>query len=118
MSPGFRNVLRFAGVPVDSAEPVRRKYGSRMIGIVTLCLLPLLVFDVPQWVFILSQIIWGAGVYIGLSVAGITPGIADALFLIVQKRTGLVAPVFPSLSGFCLQVIKLRVKPRPMRTGI
>ncbi|EUB38808.1 hypothetical protein HMPREF1502_3188 [Klebsiella sp. AS10] len=41
-----------------------------MIGIVTLCLLPLLVFDVPQWVFILSQIIWGAGVYIGLSVAG------------------------------------------------
>ncbi|MDU3877727.1 MAG: hypothetical protein E7G83_27160, partial [Klebsiella aerogenes] len=24
----------------------------------------------PQWVFILSQIIWGAGVYIGLSVAG------------------------------------------------
>lgn len=70
MSPGFRNVLRFAGVPVDSAEPVLRKYGSRMIGIVTLCLLPLLVFDVPQWVFILSQIIWGAGVYIGLSVAG------------------------------------------------
>lgn len=63
-------MLRFAGVPVDSAEPVRRKYGSRMIGIVTLCLLPLLVFDVPQWVFILSQIIWGAGVYIGLSVAG------------------------------------------------
>jgi hypothetical protein len=117
MSPGFRNVLRFAGVPVDSAEPVRRKYGSRMIGIVTLCLLPLLVFDVPQWVFILSQIIWG-GVYIGLSVAGDNSGIADALFLIVQKRTGLVAPVFPSLSGFCLQVIKLRVKPRPMRTGI
>ena len=70
MSPGFRNVLRFAGVPVDSAEPVRRKYGSRRIGIVTLCLLPLLVFDVPQGVFILSQIIWGAGVYIGLSVAG------------------------------------------------
>ena len=70
MSPGFRNVLRFAGVPVDSAEPVRRKYGSRMIGIVTLCLLPLLVFDVPQWVLILSQINRRAGVYIGLSVAG------------------------------------------------
>ncbi|WP_310959458.1 hypothetical protein, partial [Klebsiella pneumoniae] len=48
----------------------RRKFGSRLIGIVTVCLLPLLVFDVPQWVFILSQIIWGAGVYIGLSVAG------------------------------------------------
>ncbi|SAQ11895.1 Uncharacterised protein [Raoultella planticola] len=70
MSPGFRNALRFAGVPVDSAEPVRRKYGSRMIGIVTLCLLPLMVFDVPLWVFVLSQIIWGVGVYIGLSVAG------------------------------------------------
>ncbi|MCF6692626.1 hypothetical protein NGI08_21745 [Klebsiella michiganensis] len=45
-------------MPVDSAEPVRRKYGSRIIGIVTLCLLPLLVFDVPLWVFVLSQIIW------------------------------------------------------------
>jgi uncharacterized membrane protein len=66
----FRNVLRFAGVPVDSSEPVRRQYGSRMIGIVTVCLLPLLVFDVPLWVFVLSQVIWGAGVYIGLSVAG------------------------------------------------
>ena len=70
MSPAFRNVLRFAGVPVDSSEPVRRQYGSRMIGIVTVCLLPLLVFDVPLWVFVLSQVIWGTGVYIGLSVAG------------------------------------------------
>ncbi|AQL13472.1 TPA: hypothetical protein ACN63N_004299 [Klebsiella oxytoca] len=70
MSPGFRNVLRLARIPVDSSEPVRRKFGSRLIGIVTVCLLPLLVFDVPQWVFILSQVIWGAGVYIGLSVAG------------------------------------------------
>ena len=70
MSPGFRKALRFAGVPVDSSEPVRRQYGSRMIGIVTVCLLPLLVFDVPLWVFVLSQVIWGTGVYIGLSVAG------------------------------------------------
>lgn len=70
MSPGFRNALRFSGVPVDSCEPVRRKFGSRLIGIVTVCLLPLLVFDVPLGVFILSQMIWGAGVYIGLSVAG------------------------------------------------
>jgi hypothetical protein len=73
MSPGFRNVLRFAGVPVDSAEPVRRKYGSRMIGIVTLCLLPLLVFDVPQWVFILSQIIWGRAYISACPWPGITP---------------------------------------------
>jgi uncharacterized membrane protein len=77
MSPGFRNVLRFAGVPVDSSEPVRRQYGSRMIGIVTVCLLPLLVFDVPLWVFVLSQVIWGAGVYIGLSVAGDKSRIVD-----------------------------------------
>jgi hypothetical protein len=34
----------------SSSEPVRRKFGSRLIGIVTVCLLPL-VFDVPQWVF-------------------------------------------------------------------
>lgn len=70
MSPGFRNVLRFAGVPVDSTESLRRKYGSRLIAGVTVCLLPLLIFDVPQWIFILSQVIWVAGVYIGLSVAG------------------------------------------------
>lgn len=41
MSPGFRSVLRFARIPVDSSELVRRKFGSRLIGIVTLCLLPL-----------------------------------------------------------------------------
>ncbi|HID8855075.1 hypothetical protein M2638_26920, partial [Klebsiella pneumoniae] len=35
MSPGFRNVLRLARIPVDSSEPVRRKFGSRLIGIVT-----------------------------------------------------------------------------------
>ena len=70
MNTGLRQVLRYAGVPVDAAEPVRRQFGSRLILIVTVCLLPLLVFDVPQWVFILSQVIWGAGVYIGLSVAG------------------------------------------------
>ncbi|WP_200780715.1 hypothetical protein [Klebsiella oxytoca] len=70
MSPGFRTVLRYAGVPVDSNETVRRKFGSRLIGIVTVCLLPLLVVDVPLWIFVLSQIIWGGGVYIGLSVVG------------------------------------------------
>ncbi|HBS7727001.1 TPA: hypothetical protein RSR95_004918 [Klebsiella pneumoniae] len=70
MNTGLRQVLRYAGVPVDAAEPVRRQFGSRLILIVTVCLLPLLVFDVPQWVFILSQVIWGAGVYIGLSLAG------------------------------------------------
>ncbi|MFT3485802.1 hypothetical protein ACMWDS_31735, partial [Klebsiella pneumoniae] len=26
MSPGFRNVLRLARIPVDSSEPVRRKF--------------------------------------------------------------------------------------------
>ncbi|EPA3718116.1 hypothetical protein [Klebsiella pneumoniae] len=70
MTSGFRKVLRYAGIPVDAAEPVRRQFGSRLILILTVALLPLLVFDVPQWVFILSQVIWGAGVYIGLSLAG------------------------------------------------
>lgn len=70
MSPHFKNLLRLVRVPVDSSEAVRRKFGSRLIGIVTVCLLPLLVFDVPQWVFIVSQVVWGAGAFIGLSVAG------------------------------------------------
>lgn len=110
MSPVFRNVLRFAGVPVDSSEPVRRKFGSQLTGIVTVCLLPLLVFDVPQWVFILSQIIWGAGVYTGLSVAGDNPGSADTS-LWLFKRTGVVTPVLPRFSAVCLQVIH-NLKPR------
>lgn len=63
MSPVFRNALRFAGVPVDSSEPVRRQYGSRMIGIVTVCLLPLPVFDVPLWVFVLSGYLGRGRVY-------------------------------------------------------
>ncbi|MDU1673159.1 MAG: hypothetical protein E6831_03875 [Veillonella sp.] len=84
MSPGFRNVLRLARIPVDSSEPVRRKFGSRLIGIVTVCLLPLLVFDVPQWVFILSQF---------------------------KKRTDVVASVLPRFSVVCLQVIH-NFKPR------
>ncbi len=40
-------------------EPVRRQFGSRLILIVTVALLPLLIVDVPQWLFVLSQIIWG-----------------------------------------------------------
>lgn len=63
MSPGFRNVLRLARIPVDSSEPVRRKFGSRLIGIVTVCLLPLLVFDVPQWVFICRRSSGGGRLY-------------------------------------------------------
>ncbi|MGU3887975.1 hypothetical protein ACVYNI_23520 [Escherichia coli] len=69
MNTGLRQVLRYAGVPVDAAEPVRRQFGSRLILIVTVALLPLLIVDVPQWLFVLSQIIWGSGMYIGLSLA-------------------------------------------------
>ncbi len=29
MNTGLRQVLRYAGVPVDAAEPVRRQFGSR-----------------------------------------------------------------------------------------
>ena len=70
MSPGIKSLCRQAGVPFGQSEPVRRKYGSRLIGIVTFCLLPLLAVDVPHWMFILSQVIWGAGIYVGLSVVG------------------------------------------------
>ncbi|MDU2190587.1 hypothetical protein U4M01_28215, partial [Klebsiella pneumoniae] len=54
MNTGLRQVLRYAGVPVDAAEPVRRQFGSRLILIVTVALLPLLIVDVPQWLFVLS----------------------------------------------------------------
>lgn len=73
MNTGLRQVLRYAGVPVDAAEPVRRQFGSRLILIVTVALLPLLIVDVPQWLFVLSQIIWGSGMYIGISVASDKP---------------------------------------------
>ncbi|WP_416234193.1 hypothetical protein [Klebsiella pneumoniae] len=58
-------------MPVDSGEVVRRRFGSRLIALVTLLLLPLLVFDVPQWLFIASQVVWGGGVWVGLSVAAL-----------------------------------------------
>lgn len=70
MPPGFRNVLRFTEVPVDNGERVRRQYSSRLIGIVTVCMPLLLVFDVPLWILMLPLVIWGAGVYFGLSLAG------------------------------------------------
>ncbi|MEQ4763318.1 hypothetical protein [Klebsiella aerogenes] len=73
MTPGFRKILRYAGVPVDATESVRRKFGSRLILIVTGCLLPLLFLDVPQWVFVLSQIAWGTGMYVGISLASDKP---------------------------------------------
>lgn len=85
MSPGFRNVLRFAGVPVDSSEPVRRKYGSRLIGIVTVCLLPLLVFDVPLWIFVLSQVIWGGAFMSACPWSETNPGPADISFFFAQE---------------------------------
>jgi hypothetical protein len=86
MSPGFRSVLRFARIPVDSSEPVRRKFGSRLIGIVTLCLLPLLVFDVPQWGFILSQVIWGRASILACPWPETRPGHADILSDLLKKE--------------------------------
>lgn len=44
MSPKNRSVLRALSVPVDSGEVVRRRFGSRLIALVTLLLLPLLGF--------------------------------------------------------------------------
>ena len=63
MTSGFRKVLRYAGVPVDAAEPVRRQFGSCLILIVTVALLPLLIVDVLTG-FLCFQIIWGSGMYI------------------------------------------------------
>ncbi|ENZ7198163.1 hypothetical protein ACG755_005566 [Klebsiella variicola] len=73
MKTVLRQVLRYAGVPVDAAEPVRRRFGSRLILIVTVALLPLLIVDVPQRIFVLLQIIWGTGMYIGISVTSDKP---------------------------------------------
>ncbi len=61
-----------ARIPVDSGEPVRRKWQPADC-IVTVCLLPLLVFDVPQWVFIFVADHLGAGVYIPCLWPGINP---------------------------------------------
>lgn len=73
MTPGFRKILRYTGVPVDATEPERRKFGSRLILIVTGCLLPLLFLDLPKWVFVLSQIVWGTGMYVGISLVSDKP---------------------------------------------
>lgn len=84
MSPVFRNALRFAGVPVDSSEPVRRQYGSRMIGIVTVCLLPLPRCSTSRCGFSCSPRLSGARACISASPwPEINPGTADALSLIV-----------------------------------
>ncbi|MDD1952033.1 hypothetical protein M1Q09_20500 [Klebsiella variicola] len=73
MNASLRQVLRYTGVPVDAAEPVRRKFGSRLILIVTVALLPLLIVDISQCIFVLSQIMWGIGMYVGISVASDKP---------------------------------------------
>ncbi|WP_075211157.1 hypothetical protein [Klebsiella michiganensis] len=73
MNVSLRHVLRYTGVPVDAAEPVRRKFGSRLILIVTVALLPLLIVDISQCIFVLSQLMWGIGMYIGISVASDKP---------------------------------------------
>ena len=73
MNASLRHVLRYTGVPVDAAEPVRRKFGSRLILIVTVALLPLLIVDISQCIFVLSQLMWGIGMYVGISVASDKP---------------------------------------------
>ena len=73
MNASLRQVLRYTGVPVDAAEPVRRKFGSRLILIVTVALLPLLIVDISQCIFVLSQLMWGIGMYVGISVASDKP---------------------------------------------
>ena len=73
MNASLRHVLRYTGGPVDAAEPVRRKFGSRLILIVTVALLPLLIVDISQCIFVLSQLMWGIGMYVGISVASDKP---------------------------------------------
>lgn len=73
MNASLRHVLRYTRVPVDAAEPVRRKFGSRLILIVTVALLPLLIVDISQCIFVLSQLMWGIGMYVGISVASDKP---------------------------------------------
>ena len=73
MNASLRHVLRYTGVPVYAAEPVRRKFGSRLILIVTVALLPLLIVDISQCIFVLSQLMWGIGMYVGISVASDKP---------------------------------------------
>jgi hypothetical protein len=62
----------FCDMQASRLTPLNRCAGNsvgRLILIVTVALLPLLIVDVPQWLFVLSQIIWGSGMYIGISVA-------------------------------------------------
>lgn len=69
MSSVFKSVLRLCCFPVDASEDVRKKVGGRIFLTVTAILVVMFFIDAPLWLFVTTQLIWGAGMYISISLA-------------------------------------------------
>lgn len=69
MSPALKSVLRLCRFPVDAPEAVRKTVGGRIFLTVTAIIAVMMFVDAPLWLFVTTQLIWGAGMYIGISLA-------------------------------------------------
>ena len=88
MSPGFQKCSPFLpAFPSTAVNWSAVKFGSRLIGIVTLCLLPLLAsFDVRRGFLLLSQVIWGQGSILACLCRRQDPATLDILSALLKEQ--------------------------------
>ncbi|AIA45378.1 MULTISPECIES: hypothetical protein [Enterobacteriaceae] len=69
MQPWLKKMLTTCGVPTDGAKHVRRKIGGRFCLGAVFFVIPAMLLDLPLWGVLLTQILYGLSMYIGISLA-------------------------------------------------
>lgn len=69
MQPWLKKMLTISGVPADEAKHVRRKIGGRFCLGAVFFVIPAMLLDLPLWGVLLTQILYGLSMYIGISLA-------------------------------------------------
>lgn len=69
MQPWLKKMLTTCGVPADGAKHVRRKIGGRFCLGAVFFVIPAMLLDLPLWGGLLTQILYGLSMYIGISLA-------------------------------------------------
>ncbi|HBT9201635.1 TPA: hypothetical protein MCY11_004911 [Klebsiella pneumoniae] len=69
MQPWLKKMLTTCGVPADGVKHVRRKIGGRFCLGAVFFVIPAMLLDLPLWGVLLTQILYGLSMYIGISLA-------------------------------------------------
>ncbi|HBQ1085807.1 TPA: hypothetical protein L7K09_005300 [Klebsiella pneumoniae] len=69
MQPWLKKMLTTCGIPADGGKHVRRKIGGRFCLGAVFFVIPAMLLDLPLWGVLLTQILYGLSMYIGISLA-------------------------------------------------